>query len=133
MQKLTRIQKYELERNRLEDIAKMVNDKKKEITFNKTYRTGPTPERPADKCVAWTFLEYESDCDWEGLYVTVPSVEYCPEYERGCKNEKCPTYQKYLDYLAAKKYFEDEGHKLMNYPLWVMIAARIKRKFGKAR
>ena len=73
MQKLTRIQKYELERNRLEDIAKTVNAKKKEITFSKTYRTGPTPERPADKCVAWTFLEYESDCDWESLYARSPA------------------------------------------------------------
>ena len=133
MQKLSLIQKYELQRNVVKDAEQVMIEKRKEITFNKSYMDEPKPIKPKDKCIGWTFMEYESDYEYEGHIATIPEVEYCPKYEEDCvcKNTKCPGYQKYVDYIAAKKKYEAEDHELMKYPLWVMIAACFKRKFSR--
>lgn len=128
MQKLTLVQKYELHRNKAAALKNVINAKRKKITFEQSYCGGELKRaRPKDKCVAW-FCRF--DCDYNDI---VPDIDYCPEYHwiDGCDKLNCPGYKNYMDYCNALKNYKLVQKELMKYPLWVVIAADIERKFQK--
>jgi len=129
MQKLTLIQKYELQRNEAMALKNMINAKRKKITFEQSYGGCEIKrERPKDKCVAWWFYYETYNC------VPESKDEYCSEYHwiDGCENTKCPGYKRYMDYCKALKKYKLMQQELLKYPLWVMIASDVKRKFQKS-
>lgn len=121
------IEEYKLQKQKVEEARKILQENIENISFTGGEREASIPPEKKNKCIGafyWTFVSYE---EWR-YKDDINLFTYCPKFSlhKECKNVECPGHDNHLKYRKARRDFDKEEAKLWEYPLIVRLIAKFQ-------